>query len=76
MSWEEVRSRLTAARTAQERRAAAAALMQHIPEEHLDKHLVYMHKDGSAHAILLSELHLAMEGDQNYELIRKIITGR
>jgi len=76
MSWEEVKARLAAARTLQERQDAAAALTKHISEEHRDKHLVIMQK-GGVHAIRLDELHVAMlHHGPTYELVKKIISER
>ncbi len=75
MAWDEVQERLASARTPEERRLAAAVLMRHIAGEHLDKHLVIMQK-GGVHAIRLSELHLAMQHEPTYNMIRKIVAGR
>ncbi len=74
MSWDEVKARLAAARTQKERQDAALALRQHIPEEHLDKHLVIMQK-GGVHAVRLSQLHKAMQDDPTYDLVKKIVSG-
>jgi phage/plasmid-associated DNA primase len=74
MSWEEAKSKLEKARTPQEKRAAAVSLAKSIPEQHLDKYLVVM-QNGAAHAIKLSELPEAMQDDETYGIVKKVVTG-
>lgn len=74
MAWEEVKERLACACTPRERQDAAAALIQHIPKEHLDKHLVIMQK-GGVHAVRLGDLHTAMQHDPTYNLVKRIINN-
>lgn len=74
MAWDEVKARLAAARTPQEKLEAVKALVSHIPEQHLDKHLVIMQK-GGVHAIPLYMLHLAMQDSSTFDLVKKVISG-
>jgi hypothetical protein len=76
MAWDEVRERLATAKTQQEREAAAAALAKHIPQEHLDKHIVVMQK-GGVHAVRLGQLPQTMNEDpQVYDMVNKIVRGK
>ena len=74
MAWDEVREQLAAARTPQEKQAAAVTLMRHIGRNQMDKHLVHMH-NGVAHCIRLSELHRAMSDAETYDLVNRMIQG-
>ncbi len=75
MSWEEVKAMLAQARTPEEKKAAAEALGQHIPQELKDKQLVTMQK-GGVHTVRLGDLHQAMQEPTVYDRVKKIMNGR